>query len=83
MKLPRRRFLHLAAGATALSLILLTLSDQSAWNQTTRTIRIVVPFPPGGSADILARLLGEQINKANGQKCQSFLDNLIACFRPS
>jgi tripartite-type tricarboxylate transporter receptor subunit TctC len=66
MKLPRRRFLHLTAGATALSLILLTLSDQNAWNQTTRTIWIVVPFPPGGSADILARLLGEQINKANG-----------------
>ena len=34
--------------------------------QTARTIRIVVPFPAGGSADILARLLGEQINKANG-----------------
>ena len=66
MKLPRRRFLHLVAGAAALSFILLTLSDQSAWNQTTGTIRIVVPFPPGGSADILARLLGEQINKANG-----------------
>src|SRR5262245_4584338 len=60
------RFLHLVAGAAALSFILLTLSDQSAWNQTTGTIRIVVPFPPGGSADILARLLGEQINKANG-----------------
>jgi tripartite-type tricarboxylate transporter receptor subunit TctC len=66
MKLPRRRFLHLPAGVVALSFILLTLSDQSAWSQTTRTIRIVVPFPPGGSADILARLLGEQINKANG-----------------
>jgi tripartite-type tricarboxylate transporter receptor subunit TctC len=34
--------------------------------QAARTIRIVVPFPAGGSADILARLLGEQINKANG-----------------
>lgn len=66
MKLPRRRFLHLAAGAAVLSFILLTLSDQNAWSQTTRTIRIVVPFPPGGSADILARLLGEQISKANG-----------------
>src|SRR5262245_15996681 len=66
MKLPRHRFLHLVAGAAALSFILLTLSDQSAWNQTTGTIRIVVPFPPGGSADILARLLGQQINKANG-----------------
>jgi tripartite-type tricarboxylate transporter receptor subunit TctC len=66
MKLPRYRFLRLPAVVAALSFILLTLSDQSAWSQPTRTIRIVVPFPPGGSADILARLLGEQINKANG-----------------
>src|SRR5262245_39548087 len=66
MKLPRYRFLRLPAVVAALSFILLTLSDQGAWSQTTRTIRIVVPFPPGGSADILARLLGERINKANG-----------------
>ena len=36
-----------------------------AWSQA-RTLKIVVPFPPGGSADILARLLGEQIGKAQG-----------------
>jgi tripartite-type tricarboxylate transporter receptor subunit TctC len=66
LKLPRRKFLHLAAGAAALTFILLTLSGESAWNQATRTIRIVIPFPPGGSSDILARLLGEQINKAYG-----------------
>jgi tripartite-type tricarboxylate transporter receptor subunit TctC len=66
MNLPRRRFLNLAAGAAALSVALATLLGQNAWSETTRTIRIVVPFPPGGSADILARLLGEQINKANG-----------------
>jgi len=66
MKLPRLLFLHLAAGTAALFFALVTLSDQDAWSQTTRTIRIVVPFPPGGSADILARLLGEQISKANG-----------------
>jgi tripartite-type tricarboxylate transporter receptor subunit TctC len=47
-------------------MILLALAGPEAWSQATRTIRIVVPFPAGGSADILARLLGEQINKAYG-----------------
>ena len=51
-----------AAGA----LIAVTLIGADAWAQTSRTIRIVVPFPPGGSADILARLLGEHISKAQG-----------------
>jgi tripartite-type tricarboxylate transporter receptor subunit TctC len=51
--------------ATA-ALIAVTLIGADAWAQTSRTIRIVVPFPPGGSADILARLLGEHISKAQG-----------------
>jgi tripartite-type tricarboxylate transporter receptor subunit TctC len=66
MKLLRRKFLQLTAGATALSLILLTLSGQSAWNQTTRTIKIVVPFPPGASGDILARVLAEHVARTQG-----------------
>ncbi|MGA8627458.1 MAG: tripartite tricarboxylate transporter substrate-binding protein, partial [Pseudolabrys sp.] len=45
----------------AAALIAVTLIGADAWAQTSRTIRIVVPFPPGGSADILARLLGEHI----------------------
>jgi tripartite-type tricarboxylate transporter receptor subunit TctC len=66
MRFLRRQFLQLVLGPAALAFIAVTLSGQSAWNQTTRTIRTIVPFPPGGSADILARLLGEQINKTNG-----------------
>jgi len=53
-----------AFGAALIAVALLTGAD--AWAQTSRTIRIVVPFPAGGSADILARLLSEHISKAEG-----------------
>jgi tripartite-type tricarboxylate transporter receptor subunit TctC len=65
MKLPCRRFLHLAVGvAAAFSGIL--FSGPSAWSQTTRTIKIVVNVSPGGGTDIVARLLAEQIRRARG-----------------
>jgi tripartite-type tricarboxylate transporter receptor subunit TctC len=65
LKLPhRRQFLHLAAGAAALSI--LCIFGHDAWSQTARTIKIVVPTPPGGGNDILARLLAEQIGRAQG-----------------
>src|SRR6266849_7012067 len=69
MKLPRRRFLRLAAGAAALTglfAILTALTGHGAWAQTTRTIKIVGPVPPGGSVDILARVLAEQIGRTRG-----------------
>ena len=50
----------------ATALIAVTLIGADAWAKTSRTIRIVVPFPAGGSADILARLLGEHISKVEG-----------------
>jgi tripartite-type tricarboxylate transporter receptor subunit TctC len=54
---------RLVAACFAMSLF--ALSGHDAWSQT-RTIKVVVPFPAGGSADILARLLGEHIAKNQG-----------------
>src|SRR6266446_3325052 len=66
MKLPRRRFLHLAAGAAALPVVFaLLLFDHSAQTQA-RTIKIVNPYPPGGTADIVARVLSEHIGRTQG-----------------
>src|SRR3954468_10779187 len=58
---------HLLKSAIAALALFAALPIGGAWSQTARTIRIVVPFSAGGSADILARLLGEQIAKAQGQ----------------
>jgi len=65
MKSPRQPFWHLAASAAAVVILLVMLSSQGAWAQTT-TIKIVVPVPPGGANDVLARLLAEQIERMQG-----------------
>jgi tripartite-type tricarboxylate transporter receptor subunit TctC len=62
------QFLHLAAGAAilpVLSIVPLALTGHQAWSQT-RTIKIINPFPPGGTADIIARVLAEQISRTQG-----------------
>jgi tripartite-type tricarboxylate transporter receptor subunit TctC len=64
MKLPRRAFLHLAAGAAALSAV-----SHIAWAQTypSRPVRIIVGFPAGGGVDIVARLMGQWLSERLGQ----------------
>ena len=65
MKLPhRRQFLHLAAGAAALPAMPRFASAQS---YPTRPVRMIVPFPPAGSSDILARLIGPWLSDRLGQ----------------
>jgi tripartite-type tricarboxylate transporter receptor subunit TctC len=65
MKIPRRRFLHLAAGALALPAV-----PQIAWAQTypTRPVRIIVGFAAGGVTDIVARLIGQRLSDRLGQQ---------------
>src|SRR6266576_5153524 len=64
MKLPRRNFLHLAAGAAAL---LAVSHIANAQGYPSRTVRIVVGFPPGQAIDISARLMAEWLQQRLGQ----------------
>src|SRR6516162_1473213 len=64
MKLPRRQFLHLAAGAAA-SPVLSRVAR--AHSYPSRPVTIVVPFPAGGPTDALARILAEHMRTSLGQ----------------
>jgi Tripartite tricarboxylate transporter family receptor len=64
MKLPRRKFLHLAAGAAALPAVSRIARAQA---YPTRPVRIIVGFPPGGPSDLLARLIGQWLSDHLGQ----------------
>jgi tripartite-type tricarboxylate transporter receptor subunit TctC len=70
MKLLRRQFLHLAAGAAALPAV-----SRVAWAQTypARPVHLIVGFPAGQAADIIARLIGQGLSERLGQ--QFVIDN--------
>src|ERR1700737_5437550 len=65
MRLPRRKFLHLAAGAAALPAV-----PRRAWARSypTRPVTIIVPFAPGGGADVSGRVVGEHMSRTLGQR---------------
>jgi tripartite-type tricarboxylate transporter receptor subunit TctC len=65
MKLARRRFLHLAAGAAALPALSGIARAQAAY--PTRPVTLVAPFPAGGPVDTIARILGEHMQRSLGQ----------------
>jgi tripartite-type tricarboxylate transporter receptor subunit TctC len=64
MKLPRRRVLHLAAGAAPLPAL-----SRFAWAQAypTRPVRLIEGFGAGGAPDIVARLIGQSLSERLGQ----------------
>jgi tripartite-type tricarboxylate transporter receptor subunit TctC len=60
MKIPRRKFLHLAAGAASLPAVSRIARAQA---YPTRPVRIIAGFPAGGTADIIARLIGQWLSE--------------------
>jgi tripartite-type tricarboxylate transporter receptor subunit TctC len=65
MKLPRRKFLHLAAGAAALPVV---SSIARAQAYPARPVNLVAGFAPGGGVDITARLVGQLLTERLGQQ---------------
>jgi tripartite-type tricarboxylate transporter receptor subunit TctC len=66
MKFPHRKFLHLAACAIAVGIHSVILFERSAWSESTSAIKLVVPYPPGGGADVLARIVADAIGNLHG-----------------
>jgi tripartite-type tricarboxylate transporter receptor subunit TctC len=64
MKLPRRQFLHLAAGAAALPAMPRIAGAQA---YPSRPITMIVGFPPGGPGDVLGRIISERMRASIGQ----------------
>ena len=65
MKLPRRKFLQLAAGAAVLPALARIARAQA---YPTRAITAIVPFAPGGGTDVVTRIVGEHMSRTLGQQ---------------
>jgi len=62
-----RKLLGLTIGALALASLAIAAPDHPAWSQAGRTIRVVISVPPGGSIDLLVRILADHISSTKGQ----------------
>jgi tripartite-type tricarboxylate transporter receptor subunit TctC len=71
MKLPRRNFLHHAAGAAALP-VLSRIAQAQAY--PTRPVRVIVPYAPAGPTDIVARLIAQALSQQVGK--QFYVENI-------
>jgi tripartite-type tricarboxylate transporter receptor subunit TctC len=71
MRLPRRRFLHLAAGFAALPALSGLARAQS---YPARTVRVIVPYSPGGPTDVCARLIAQKLSDRLGK--QFYVENI-------
>jgi tripartite-type tricarboxylate transporter receptor subunit TctC len=72
MKLPRRRFLRFAAGIAALPALPRMVRAQS---YPTRTVRVIVPYSPGGPTDVCARLVAQKLSDRLGK--QFYVEDIV------
>ena len=73
MTLPRRRFLRLAAGIAALPALPGLARAQSSY--PTRTVRVIVPYSPGGPTDVCARLVAQKLSDRLGK--QFYVEDVV------
>ena len=74
MKFPRRQFLRLAAGAAALPAV---SPGARAQAYPTRPVRLIVPFPPAGGSDVMARLISQWLSERLGQPATDGVDRAL------
>src|SRR6201996_130441 len=72
MRLPRRRFLQLAAGTAALPALSGLASAQS---YPARPVRVIVPYSPGGPTDVCARLVAQKLSDRLGK--QFYVEDVV------